>query len=248
MDPRRDMPRGILAGMFTLIVFAFLILWLNPAVVGVGSHALGKSGEPLLDGFRAIYGENIAKLLALVAVVGLIASFHTIIFAKGRQIYSLSRAGYFPSALSVTHGSRKTPHVAMMLASVVALAVMFVLWFSLGADRGSAVIGGTLLNMAVFGAMFSYVMQAALVHPAAHALSGHGAPVPEPARDPRRRRDPRHRARHDLLPAHRPGLPDRRGLGGRLVRRGHRLLRPRRPQPPDPLAGGGVRARQREQA
>ena len=160
MDPRRDMPRGILAGMFTLIVFAFLILWLNPAVVGVGSHALGKSGEPLLDGFRAIYGENIAKLLALVAVVGLIASFHTIIFAKGRQIYSLSRAGYFPSALSVTHGSRKTPHVAMMLASVVALAVMFVLWFSLGADRGSAVIGGTLLNMAVFGAMFSYVMQA----------------------------------------------------------------------------------------
>ena len=108
LDPRRDMPRGILAGMFTLIVFAFLILWLNPAVVGVGSHALGKSGEPLLDGFRAIYGENIAKLLALVAVVGLIASFHTIIFAKGRQIYSLSRAGYFPSALSVTHGSRKT--------------------------------------------------------------------------------------------------------------------------------------------
>jgi ethanolamine permease len=160
MDPRRDMPRGILAGMFTLIAFAFLILWLNPAVEGVGSHALGKSGEPLLDGFRAIYGEDIAKLLALVAVVGLIASFHTIIFAKGRQIYSLSRAGYFPSALSVTHGSRKTPHVAMMLASVVALAVMFVLWFSLGADRGSAVIGGTLLNMAVFGAMFSYVMQA----------------------------------------------------------------------------------------
>jgi ethanolamine permease len=160
LDPRRDMPRGILAGMFTLIAFAFLILWLNPSVEGVGSYALGKSGEPLLDGFRAIYGEDIAKLLSLVAVVGLIASFHTIIFAKGRQIYSLSRAGYFPPGLSVTHGSRKTPHVAMMLASVVALAVMFVLWFALGADRGSAVIGGTLLNMAVFGAMFSYVMQA----------------------------------------------------------------------------------------
>jgi ethanolamine permease len=160
LDPRRDMPRGILAGMFTLIVFAFLILWLNPSVMGVGSHALGKSGEPLLDGFRAIYGEGVAKLLSLVAVVGLVASFHTIIFAKGRQIYSLSRAGYFPPGLSVTHGSRKTPHFAMMLASLVALAVMFALWFVLGADRGAAVIGGTLLNMAVFGAMFSYVMQA----------------------------------------------------------------------------------------
>jgi ethanolamine permease len=37
---------------------------------------------------------------------------------------------------------------------------MFILWFSLGADKGAAVIGGTLLNMAVFGAMFSYIMQA----------------------------------------------------------------------------------------
>lgn len=160
VDPRRDMPRGILAGMFTLIVSAFLILWLNPSVAGVGAHALAKSGEPLLDGFKAIYGDGVAKGLALVAVLGLVASFHTIIFAKGRQIYSLSRAGYFPSALSLTHGTRKTPHVAMALGSVVALAVMFALWFSLGAERGAAVIGGTLLNMAVFGAMFSYIMQA----------------------------------------------------------------------------------------
>jgi len=160
VDPKRDMPRGILAGIFTLIFSAFMVLWLNPSIAGIGAHTLAKSGEPLLDGFKAIYGDGIAKVLALVAVLGLIASFHTIIFAKGRQIYSLSRAGYFPSVLSITHGSRKTPHLAMILGSVVALAVMFVLWFSLGSDKGAAVIGGTLLNMAVFGAMFSYIMQA----------------------------------------------------------------------------------------
>lgn len=160
VDPKRDMPRGILAGIFTLIFSAFMVLWLNPSIAGIGAHTLAKSGEPLLDGFKAIYGDGIAKVLALVAVLGLIASFHTIIFAKGRQIYSLSRAGYFPSVLSITHGSRKTPHLAMILGAVVALAVMFVLWFSLGSDKGAAVIGGTLLNMAVFGAMFSYIMQA----------------------------------------------------------------------------------------
>ena len=160
VDPKRDMPRGILAGIFTLIISAFMILWLNPSVAGIGSHKLGTSGEPLLDGFKAIYGDGIAKALATVAVLGLVASFHTIIFAKGRQIYSLSRAGYFPSALSVTHGSRKTPHLAMIAGSILALTVMFILWFSLGADKGAAVIGGTLLNMAVFGAMFSYIMQA----------------------------------------------------------------------------------------
>lgn len=160
VDPKRDMPRGILAGIFTLIVSAFMILWLNPSVAGIGSHKLSTSGEPLLDGFKAIYGDGIAKTLATVAVLGLVASFHTIIFAMGRQVYSLSRAGYFPPALSVTHGSRKTPHRAMIVGTVLALAVMFILWFKLGSDKGAAVIGGTLLNMAVFGAMLSYISQA----------------------------------------------------------------------------------------
>ncbi|PYE87735.1 amino acid permease [Phyllobacterium leguminum] len=160
IDPKRDMPRGIILGMLTLIVSAFAIVTLNPSVVGIGSFALGSSGEPLLDGFKAIYGSGLAKGLALVAVLGLIASFHTIIFAQGRQIYSLSRAGYFPTFLSVTHGTRKTPHVAMIGGALLGLAVILALWFLLGAERGGAAIGFTLLNMAVFGAMLSYIMQA----------------------------------------------------------------------------------------
>jgi ethanolamine permease len=159
VDPKRDMPKGIMLGMFTLLLSAFLVLTLNPSVNGVGSHKLGASGEPLLDGFRALYGTEIATILAVVALTGLIASFHTIIYAYGRQIYSLSRAGYFPTALSVTHGTRKTPHVALIAGALIGLAVMLIVWFAEGADQGAKLIGGTLLNMAVFGAMFSYVMQ-----------------------------------------------------------------------------------------
>ncbi len=158
MDPERDLPRGIILGMFTLLLSACLIVWLNASVAN-GSYALGSSGEPLLDGFTAIFGTGIAKTLALVAIVGLVASFHTIIFAYGRQIYSLSRAGYFPVWFSETHGERKTPQRAMVSGALLALTVMFVVWFSLGQERGAAVIGGTLLNMAVFGAMFSYILQ-----------------------------------------------------------------------------------------
>lgn len=159
VDPKRDMPKGIMLGMFTLIASAFLVLFLNPSVMGVGSHKLGTSGEPLLDGFRAIYGSELAILLSMVAVTGLVASFHAIIFAFGRQIYSVSRAGYFPTFLSITHGTRKTPHIAMLVGALLGLGVMLAVWFSQGAEQGAKVIGGTLLNMAVFGAMFSYVMQ-----------------------------------------------------------------------------------------
>lgn len=159
VDPKRDMPKGILLGMLTLVISAFMIVLLNPAVIGVGAHKLGTSGEPLLDGFRAIFGGVGAKALGLIALVGLVASFHTIVFAMGRQVYSLSRAGYFPSGLSVTHNTYKTPHVAMIVGALVGLAIMLVIWYSLGENAGSA-IGAVLLNMAVFGAMFSYILQA----------------------------------------------------------------------------------------
>jgi ethanolamine permease len=164
LAPSRDMPRGILLGLLTLFVSAGLILWLNPSVTP-GAFRLGSSGEPLLDGFRATFGTGLAKLLALVACVGLVASFHTILFAKGRQIYSLSRAGYFPRFLSITHPIHKTPHVALLAGSGVALALMLALWFGAqwfggGAEKGAVVIQGMLLNMAVAGAMLSYLLQA----------------------------------------------------------------------------------------
>ena len=160
LDPGRDMPRGIIAALLTLLISAALIVWLNPSV-GPGSYKLASSGEPLLDGFRATTGGKLANVLALVACIGLVSSFHAILFAKGRQIYSLSRAGYFPRFLSITHPRHKTPHIALLTGSAVALAIMFALWFGMGAEKGSAAIQGMLLNMAVAGAMLSYLAQAA---------------------------------------------------------------------------------------
>ena len=241
IDPKRDMPPGILLGMFTLIISAGMIVWLNPSVIGVGSFALGKSGEPLLDGFRAIYGSSAAKILAFVAVIGLIASFHTIIYAKGRQIYSLSRAGYFPTQLSITHGGYKTPHVAMIVGALVALAVMFVVWFGVGSEKGSAIIGGTLLNMAVFGAMFSYILQAISFIMLRRNLPNIDRPYRSPLGIPGALADDHHRLGDGLLPALRSGLPGRRDRGGLLVRARHHLFRAVRPAPDDPLAGRGVR-------
>ena len=101
-----------------------------------------------------------AKILSLFAVAGLVASFHAIIFAYGRQIFSLSRAGYFPHFLSVTHGDHKTPNMALVAGGVVGLAVMLVVWFAMGGEAAGTFIGSVLLNMAVFGAMFSYLLQA----------------------------------------------------------------------------------------
>ena len=164
-DPAKDMPRGLILGLCTLLFSALCVMVLNASIGGDGEKqmhgawSLATSAEPLLDGFRTLYGSGIAKPLALCAVVGLVASFHTIIFAYGRQIYSLSRAGYYLPFLSVTHGTRKTPHVAMLTGTAIGLGALLVIWFTQDARTSEALIGGTLLNMAVFGAMISYALQ-----------------------------------------------------------------------------------------
>src|SRR5262245_63010179 len=157
-QPTRDLPKGILLGIATLVACAFLTLFLNCGIAP-GSDGLKASGEPVLDGYRTIFGEGVgARVLGLVAVAGLIASFHTIIFAYGRNIYSLSRAGYFPHFLSVTHPRRKTPHVALIVGALLGYGVALLIEFS---DDwfGTVPVGATLLAMAVFGAVIAYIMQ-----------------------------------------------------------------------------------------
>jgi ethanolamine permease len=164
-DPQRDMPRGLLLGLFTLLASALLVMYCNASIGGAGegqlrgAYGLASAPEPLLSGFRTLYGAAAAKLLALCAVIGLVASFHTIIFAYGRQIYSLSRAGYYPPFMSLTHGTRKTPGAALAVGTTLGLCALLAIWFTRGAEEGGALIGGTLLNMAVFGAMISYAFQ-----------------------------------------------------------------------------------------
>ncbi len=156
-NPKRDMPRGILYGLLTLIVCAFLTLFLS-AGIAPGAAKVGASAEPLFLGFQTIFGTGAGtKLLAAVACTGLIASFHTILFAYGRQIYSLSRAGYFPSSLSVTHGRHKTPHRALIAGAVLGYGAALVIHLT---PQGGPV-GAVLLNMAVFGAVLAYILQMA---------------------------------------------------------------------------------------
>jgi len=163
-DPKKDMPKGLILGMMTLMVSALLITFLNSSVGSTeegkmhGAFSLATSGEPLLDGFRVLYGSGAAKTLAFLAVIGLIASFHTIIYAYGRQIYSLARAGYYLPFMSLTN-EKKVPHMALFAGTGLGFITMLIVWFVAPDDKRGAVIGGTLLNMAVFGAMISYAMQ-----------------------------------------------------------------------------------------
>jgi ethanolamine permease len=149
-DPATDMPKGLIAGMAALLLFAILILVFGPG--GAGS-AVFTSDEMLaapsvlpLALEEAYGGTNaLSTFVNIAGLAALIASFFSIIFAYSRQLFALSRAGYLPRLLSVT-GGRRTPWVALVVPAVIGFLLSLT-----GA-------GATLLNSAVFGAAISYVL------------------------------------------------------------------------------------------
>jgi len=157
-DPGHDLPRAILLAIVALIPLAFLILFLS-AGMAPGAAVLGASLEPLVLGFKTIFGAAAPNgLVSLMVLAGLIASFHAVMFAYGRNIYVLSRAGYFPRWLSVTQKDRKTPHRALIAGAVIGYLAAVLIHFS-EAMFGDFLVGGVLLNMAIFGAMISILLQ-----------------------------------------------------------------------------------------
>jgi ethanolamine permease len=60
--------------------------------------------------------------------------------------------------LSITHGERKTPHVALIAGAVVGYAVALLV-YEVQKDNPKSQIVAALLNMAVFAAVISYIFQ-----------------------------------------------------------------------------------------
>jgi len=152
-DAVNDMPKALILGIGTLLVLALFTLVLNSGV-GEGAGALGEVDAPLSVGFDAVFGIGPeSRIFTMIAMTGLIASFHTIIYAYGRVLFALSRAGYIPRVLSLT-GTRHTPHVALIAGAIFGLLCTI----TLKVVGGEGKVGAALLNMAVFGAVISYSM------------------------------------------------------------------------------------------
>jgi ethanolamine permease len=145
-NPKKDMPRGIIAAMLTLLVFAALILMVAPG--GAGAEAIRASDNPLPEALKVAYGGEtwMSDFVNYVGLAGLIASFFSIIYGYSRQLFALSRAGYLPRFLALT-GKRHTPWVALLVPATIGFLLA-----ALTED------GALLINIAVFGATVSYVL------------------------------------------------------------------------------------------
>jgi ethanolamine permease len=151
--PERVMPPAVLYGVLLLAILALATLFLNSAVPP-GAAEIGAAKEPLLLAFQSVSAFDVSEaILPLIYLVGIVASFHTSLYAYSRAIFALSRAGYIPCELSLTHERRLTPHYAIIVGTAIAYIIALVIHLSPG-DGSISVI---LVNMSAFPALISYL-------------------------------------------------------------------------------------------
>jgi ethanolamine permease len=159
-DPARDVPKGSIAAMFTLVAFSALAFIAAGATQG--PQSLSTTGNPIGDPVAAIHGENwFFWFVVIVGLSGLIASFHSVIYAYSRIIYALSRAGYFPRWLSLTSRNRKIPYWALTVPALISMVLIVALARGLTPPEGFTELGyagSILIQISVFAALITYIV------------------------------------------------------------------------------------------
>jgi ethanolamine permease len=145
-EPKRNIPKGYIYGLGTLILLALGVMILTGGITDW--RKLSNLDYPLPEAIAIVLGKGngLTKVFASIGLFGLIASFHGTILASSRQVFAMARSGYLPRVLSGLNARFKTPHWALLAGGVVSFIALY---------TGTT---AQIIIISVMGALLMYVM------------------------------------------------------------------------------------------
>jgi ethanolamine permease len=123
-NPKRDIPKGFIIAMATLMVLALVTFVCTAGVLD--NKTLGVTNSPIPDTLDVIFGKGniLSKFMSFIGLFGLVASLHGLTIGYSRQVFAMSRANYLPKFLSKVN-SKGAPVAAIIFPSIIGM--LFVL-------------------------------------------------------------------------------------------------------------------------
>ena len=134
-EPHRTIPRGLVWAQLTLIGLVVLTWLLACGTLDSQALALTDDGEnveyPLVKAINLLPGRSDVLLYGFggIAVFGLVASYHGMIYGTSRQAFALGRAGYLPVLFGKVHAERRTPIAALLVSSLITMGFVVASWW-----------------------------------------------------------------------------------------------------------------------
>ena len=116
-NPRRDVPFAL----FVMIAFVTAVYTVVQLVAVSVVPNLPASATPLADAAAALVGPWGVWVLTLGAAISILGTNSNTVLAGSRYLYVLAQTGALPSALTRVHPSYRTPWIAILVQSAIAL-------------------------------------------------------------------------------------------------------------------------------
>lgn len=142
-DPKRTIPKGYISGIVTLVLLALGVMILTGGITDWKNLTAIDYPLPEAVGIALGRDSELTKLFAGIGLFGLIASFHSIILTYSRQLFSLAREQYLPSALAKLNPRFQTPHRALIVGGIIGII---------------AIVSGKTNELIIFSALGAIVM------------------------------------------------------------------------------------------
>jgi ethanolamine permease len=152
INPKRTILVGFGAAIATLVILCLITFLSSVGVAGWEAIVFNADGStsdsplPLALGLIVESSSWSYKLLLVVGLFGLIASFHGLMLAAGRSTFEFGREGYAPKVLGKIHLKFQTPANALLANMGLGLIALF---------SGKT---GDIITIAVFGALTLYII------------------------------------------------------------------------------------------
>jgi len=122
-QPQKTLPRAIILGTLTIIVVYVLANLAYLSVIPVGQMA--RSPLVAADTMSAVVGARGATLVSLFVAVSAFGALNGLMLASPRLFFAMARDGMFFQPIARIHGRFLTPYVAILLAALLGVALVF---------------------------------------------------------------------------------------------------------------------------
>lgn len=153
LDAKRAVPKASLLSMLNLFI-TMLIAFFSGCTLGPDMMTLTEEMTPLSIGFDYLFGGPgfDKRYLNLLSIVGVFCSGYGIMFAYGRQMYSMARSGLFPQIFTKTYADRGTPAASLILSSLIGYAFAVIARLT-----DYDLVSNVMFSLGMIGSMVTYV-------------------------------------------------------------------------------------------
>jgi APA family basic amino acid/polyamine antiporter len=118
-DPQRNLPVALLTA---IAVVTAIYITVQSVCIGTLPQ-LAVSQRPLADASAVFLGRAGGAIISAGVLVSIVGNLNVIILSGSRLPFAMSERGELPRLISRTHERFRTPHVAIIITSVVALVL-----------------------------------------------------------------------------------------------------------------------------